>query len=259
LANTQAQAPALAASIRQTTNRLCILLGLPPQDIEKLLGGVKPIPAAPPTVLVGVPAELLRRRPDIRRAEREAAAQSALIGVAKADLFPHVSLAGTIGLDADQFSGMWDGRSVAGAVGAGFRWKILNYGRVMNNVRAQDADFQVLVARYQQTVLRAAEEVESAMIGYLKAKERVTYLTTSVKAAVRSVQLANIQYKDGAVDYTRVLNSQETLVRAQDQLTATRGAVAISLVRMYRALGGGWQIHDVIEPKAVAAEKDKDK
>ena len=102
---------------------------------------------------------------------------------------------------------MWDGRSVAGAVGAGFRWKILNYGRVMNNVRAQDAKFQALVARYQQTVLRAAEEVESAMIGYLKGKERVTYLTTSVKAAARSVQLANIQYEGGG-DYTRVLDSQ---------------------------------------------------
>ncbi len=256
LANTQAQAPALTALIRQAKNRLCILLGMPPQDIEKLLGGNKAIPAAPPTVLVGVPAELLRRRPDIRRAEREAAAQSAIIGVAKADLFPHFSLLGTIGLEADQFGEMWDGGAAAGAIGSGFRWKILNYGRVMNNVRAQDASFQALVARYQQTVLRAAEEVENAMIGYLKATERVGYLTTSVQAALRSVQLSNIQYKDGAVDYTRVLDSQEALVRVQDELTATRGEVAINLVRLYRALGGGWQIRGDTDPTAVAATED---
>src|SRR5262249_3455896 len=160
LHDTEAQAAALAAQIAQTKSTICALLGLPPQDLSKLFGQARPIPSAPEKIAIGIPAELLRRRPDVRRAERVLAAQSAISGVATAELYPSFSLAGDIALSAEYFPGLWNGNAFQVFAGPSFRWAILNYGRIENNIRVQDAEFQALIGDYESIVLRAQSEVE---------------------------------------------------------------------------------------------------
>jgi NodT family efflux transporter outer membrane factor (OMF) lipoprotein len=242
LEDTRSLIPGLEASIRQTENTLCILLGIPPRNLEDILNGARPIPAAPAEVAVGIPAELLRRRPDVRRAERELASQSAQIGIAKADLLPRLSLTGTISLTAEDFADLFKGSSFEAFGGPTLRWAILNYGRISSNVRIQDARFQALLGAYEDTVLRAQAEVENAIAAFLGAQRQVDHLARSVKAAERAVELADLQYREGAVDYTRVLNTQQFLVDEQDRLVSTQGSVALSLTSLYKALGGGWEL-----------------
>jgi NodT family efflux transporter outer membrane factor (OMF) lipoprotein len=244
LESTRALIPNLEASIRQTQNNLCILLGIPPQDLTDLLHGEQPIPTAPAQVAVGIPAELLRRRPDVRLAERQLAAQSARIGIAKADFLPRFSLVGTISLTAEDFADLFKGDSFEAFGGPNFRWAILNYGRISNNVRVQSAEYQALIGTYEDTVLRAQGEVESSIAAFLGARRQVENLQRSVSFAGRAVELADLQYREGAADYTRVLNTQQSLVTQQDQLVVTRGDVALSLTSLYKALGGGWEIRD---------------
>ncbi|NIL98974.1 MAG: efflux transporter outer membrane subunit [Planctomycetales bacterium] len=243
LANTEAALPALDARRRQAANRLCILLGMPPRDLANLLGDQAPIPEAPAEVVVGIPAELLRRRPDVRRAEREVAAQSARIGVAVADLYPAFNIVGSLTVQSADLRDLFQGSSVAGFLtGPGIRWNILNYGRIRNNIRVQDALFQQAVVNYENAVLLANQEVEDALIEFLRARQRFAALQRAVRATERSVELALTQYRDGAVDFNRVFSLQESLVIQQDNLANTQGDIAISLIRVYKALGGGWQI-----------------
>jgi NodT family efflux transporter outer membrane factor (OMF) lipoprotein len=242
LHNTEAQIPSLEADIRQTQNTLCILLGIPPQDLQPILGGARSIPIPPAEVAVGIPADLLRRRPDIRRAERLLASQSAQIGVAKADLLPSFALLGTVSVAAQDFDDLFKSDSLENFGGPSFRWAILNYGRIQNNVRVQDARFQALIGDYENTVLQAQGEVENAIAAYLGAQRQVNFLSSSVASAARAVELAEFQYREGAVDYTRVLNTQQFLVTEQDRLVSTQGSVALNLVAMYKALGGGWEM-----------------
>lgn len=256
LKNTQALIPRLETGLRQAKNALSILLGLPPNDLQTYLSKAsKDIPEAKSTITAGIPAELLRRRPDVKQAELQAAAQSALIGIAKADLYPSFSLFGSLGFVAsDGASVTSTGKDGPGQLfektslefigGPSFRWNIFNYGRIKNSVRVQDARYQQLILNYQNTVLRAAQEVEDAMAGFLRSKEEVDFLKDSVVASERAVELALLQYRDGASDYTRVLNTQEFLVNQEDALTATKGNVARNAIAMYRALGGGWQIRE---------------
>jgi NodT family efflux transporter outer membrane factor (OMF) lipoprotein len=244
LHDTEAQAVDLETQISQTKSTLCVLLGLPPQDLADLLGEERPIPSAPEQVAVGIPAELLRRRPDVRRAEGFLAAQSAVIGVATADLYPSFSLGGELGLAAEHFSDLWRGDSVQAFVGPSFRWAILNYGRIENNIRVQDAAYQALISDYESVVLRAQGEVETAIAGFLGAQEQVVALTKSVDHATRAVGLAEQQYRGGIADYTRVLDTQDFLTVEQLRLVATRGDVALNLIALYRALGGGWELRE---------------
>lgn len=242
LRDTEALAIDIEARISQTKSTLCVLLGLPPQDLGHLLGEAQVIPAAPENMAIGIPAELLRRRPDIRRAERVLAAQSALIGIATTDLYPRFSLSGELGLSAEHFSDLWRGNSFQAFAGPSFRWAILNYGRIENNIRVQDAAFQALISEYESAVLRAQGEVETAIAGFNGAQDQVVALTQSVDAAERAVSLAEQQYSGGIADYTRVLNTQDFLTTAQSRLVATRGAVAQNLIALYRSLGGGWEL-----------------
>jgi NodT family efflux transporter outer membrane factor (OMF) lipoprotein len=244
LSQTEAIIPPLEAARRQAANQLCILMGMPPRNIEELLGR-RTIPFAPPQVAIGIPADLLRRRPDVRRAEREAAAQSAQIGIAQAELYPHFSIIGSIYLDAGNFRDLFDPRSFAGNVGPTFNWNILNYGRLANNVRVQDARFQELVLTYQNIVLQANAEVENALIGFLKAQQAVKYLATSADAATQSLDLVRLQYKEGQTDFNRVLNVEQSLTQQEDQLAVARGNVAQNLILVYRSIGGGWEIRCV--------------
>lgn len=241
LSYTESLIPRLRIQLRDANNRLCVLLGTPPENLQRRLGS-GPIPQAPSDVAVGIPAQLLRRRPDVRRAERQAAAQCAQIGVAEADFYPQVLIDGTLGWGAADFGSLFGGKSFQGSVGPGFRWHILNYGRILNNVRGQDARFQELVTAYQQTMLKANEEVENGLARFLESQAEVQSLTTSVDAAKKSVGEAMAQYQGGMTDFNRVAVVQEKLVQRQEEYAQAQGAIALGLIDVYRALGGGWQI-----------------
>jgi NodT family efflux transporter outer membrane factor (OMF) lipoprotein len=245
LEQTRALIPLLESLLRQTGNSLCVLLGIPPTDLARVLGQDGVIPATPAEVAVGIPADLLRRRPDVRRAERLAAAQSAQIGVAAANFYPHFTLAGTIGVAAEDFSDLFHlnaPSSFIGTVGPSFQWNILNYGRILNTVRGEDAKFQARVYAYQNTVLKAGREAEDAIIGFLKSQQRAVFLDKSVKAAQRNEEITMLQYKEGAIDFTPVLLVEQVLAQQQDELAQVRGDIALNLIAIYRSLGGGWEM-----------------
>ncbi len=262
LNQTQATVPPLEASLRQAKNALAILLGILPTDVEGILGPPKPIPIVPLEVAVGIPAELLRRRPDIRLAEFQAAAQSAQIGVSKADLYPSFSLVGSIGLTSSgqggvlsnnaNFGDLFDSGSMTYFIGPSFQWPVFNYGRLKNNVRVQDARFQQLLVNYQNTVLRAFRDVEDATVGFLRRQEQTGFLSESVKEYKRSVELSMLRYSEGLATYQRVIDAQRNLAVQQDAFASATGSVGINLIALYKALGGGWELRlgkDFIDEK----------
>ncbi|MCR9117063.1 MAG: efflux transporter outer membrane subunit [bacterium] len=242
LYRTEAAIEALEIALRQSKNRLCVLLGMPPHEIDYMLGGPSSIPSAPKQVAVGIPAELLQRRPDVRRAERQVAAQSAEIGIAESDLYPQISVNGSLSLEAQQFNKMFDSRAWAGSIGPQFRWNILNYGRIINTIAVQDARLQAATTNYQQTVLLANEEAENAMVAFLRYQKNVEKLIESEREAKEAVRVATAKYEAGDFDYNRLFTVQEFLVTQQDRLATGRGNLASSLVQLYRAMGGGWEI-----------------
>ncbi|MBI4768014.1 MAG: TolC family protein, partial [Deltaproteobacteria bacterium] len=225
--------------------------------LSEFLAGSGDIPVSPPEIVVGIPNDLLRRRPDIRRAEWRAAAQCAQIGVAKADYYPAFSLSGIFGfLSSDVGNASlgtmfhWGNRTFQ--AGPSFQWNIFNYGRITNNVRVQDARFQQLLVAYQNAVLKAQQEVEDALVAFLKTRERIEFLSKSAASARQSLDLSILQYKEGIKDFTSVLIAQQTLLNEQDNLAAALGAISSNLVGVYRALGGGWEIRagkDLVPPE----------
>jgi NodT family efflux transporter outer membrane factor (OMF) lipoprotein len=261
LNGTLSSIPQLERGLRQARNMLSNLLGMAPGGVDARLGATGAIPSVPETVAVGIPADLLRRRPDIKKAELLAAAQSAKIGVAKADFFPTIALAGTIGLstlddnDIDRTAGdFFNADSLSYQYGLGIRWPILNYGRIKNKVRVQDARLQQLLVNYDKVVLNAAREVEDALVAFVRAQESARYLGESVKAYQRALEISLIQYRDGLVDYQRVLDTQRFLTRAQDNFTKTSGQVGINLIAVYKAIGGGWELR---QGKALISEENE--
>jgi NodT family efflux transporter outer membrane factor (OMF) lipoprotein len=249
---TQAAIPQLEAALRQAQNRLCVLLGTPPHDMRNELGLRPDIPTPPAEVGIGIPADLLRRRPDVRRAEREVAAQSARIGIAEADLYPAFTINGSIFMQANQFSDLFNSRAMGGAIGPAFNWNIFNYGRIRNSVRAEEALFMQLATRYQNTVLLANQEAEDALVAYLKAHQQVLYQRLAAKAAEDTrAGYAKLQM-GGAVDANRLFVVEATLAQEQDLLAVAEGNLARSLVLLYRALGGGWQLRLEPTPPAEA-------
>jgi NodT family efflux transporter outer membrane factor (OMF) lipoprotein len=248
LASTQATVPALLTRLRQAQDALSVLLGKPPsRQIDQLVGSPAKIPAPPPQVVVGIPADLLRRRPDVRAAEYNAMAQCAQIGVAKAQLFPAFSLTGSFGpystdVGKNTLADMFRWANRQGFVGPAVQWDILNYGRLRNLVRVQDARFQELLITYQNTVLSAQQDVEDNLTAFLRNQEQAGFLQESADAALNSLNLAVIQYREGITDFTTVLTAQQSLLSAQDSLATALGTISSSLVGVYRALGGGWEI-----------------
>jgi outer membrane protein TolC len=204
--------------------------------------GKESIPTAPLDVAVGIPADLLRRRPDVRRAERQAAAQSAQIGVAEAEFYPLIFLNGNFGYSAEFFHRLFRPSAFQGSFGPNVQWNILNYGRILNNVRAQDAQFQALIAAYQNTVLTAGQEVENGLVSFLKSQEQVKSLEESVRAAESAVKIALAQYEGGTIIFTTLALLQQNLVTQQNLLAQAQGNIALGLIQVYRALGGGWEI-----------------
>jgi NodT family efflux transporter outer membrane factor (OMF) lipoprotein len=249
LASTQANIPALTSSLYQAMNGLAVLMGKPPGKLKLDSVRNSGIPVAPALVATGIPTELLRRRPDVRSAEFLAASQSALIGVAEGDLYPRFALFGSIGVQTgdtgnSEAADLFDSDSLYYSAGPTFSWNIFNYGQIRNNIRAQDAVYQQTLVNYQDTVLRAYQETEDAMIGFLQAQTEAGFREQSSLAAQRATELANIQYREGATDFQRVIDSERTLVTQQDAWTAARGDIALNLVALYKALGGGWSPPD---------------
>jgi NodT family efflux transporter outer membrane factor (OMF) lipoprotein len=240
LAQTQSLLPPLEAGRRQASHRLSVLLGMPATDLAGLFPAAA-IPKAPIEISVGVPADLLRRRPDILKAERELAAESARVGVAESDFYPRVTLNGFLGYTAKDLDELFEPKSFTGFILPTVQWPILNYGRIINGVRAQDARFQRAALQYQQTVLTASQEVEDALAGFLQTQQQANHLEDDVQQLSRAVELATDQFEGGLADFNRVFETQSSLVNAEDQLAVARGNIALNLIQAYKALGGGWE------------------
>ncbi|WP_426535418.1 efflux transporter outer membrane subunit [Bradyrhizobium sp. McL0615] len=249
LEQTRAAIPQLTIQLQQGQNALCVLLGVPPQSLGMLLSrSAGKIPLPPASVVVGIPADLLRRRPDVRAAELAALAQSAQIGIATTQLYPAISITGTFGGSASTANGhnlgqvvSWKG--VAYAAGPSFQWNLLNYGQITNNIRLQDAKLQQLLIDYQNTVLSAQQEVDNGLATYLQSRNQAAYLRRSVEAN-GALRIALEQYEQGATSFTTVLTAEQNFLQAQNSLAGASANVPLGLTAVFRALGGGWQIRE---------------
>ena len=240
LANTYSLIPVIERDLDRAMNRLAVLLGEHPGALHEKLATEASIPTEPSDVILGLPAELLRQRPDVRQAERELAAQTARIGVATADLYPTFGLSGFLGVEAVSGGDLLDGDSVTWGIGLPIRWNIFAGGRIRSQIQAEEARTQQLLANYEQTVLIALEESENAMVAYEKEVQRRARLNQSVDATQRSLDLVLTQYTAGLTDFQNVLDTQRTLLVREDELAVAEGIVISNLVQLYRALGGGW-------------------
>jgi NodT family efflux transporter outer membrane factor (OMF) lipoprotein len=253
LSDTLALKEQLETQLRQANNQLCVLLGIPVRDLLPELG-TDEIPGwkMPPEAAVGMPADLLRRRPDLRRAERLVAAQSARIGIATANLYPRLSLIGSMGYESENFRDLFTSKSFIGTIGPTLRWDILNYGRLVNGIRVQDAMFQTAVVDYQNAVLSAGREVEDGIVLFLRSQTRTKQLTESAKEAEKAVQEAKTLSNDVKFDLNQAFVTSNFLVGQQNKLAQASGDIALGFVQIYKAIGGGWEIR-LLEPEPVVA------
>jgi len=250
LTATQAVIPQLTFQLQQATDALYVLLGMPPQRLGTLLYRSRGAIAPPSgTIMVGIPADLLRRRPDIRAAELAALAQSAQIGIAEAQLFPAISITGTFGGAASTANGhnlgdVFTSKGLTYAAGPSFQWNILNYGQITNNVRFEDAKLQQLLVDYQSTALKAQQQVGDGISLFLQSRVQAEFLRRSVDAARGALKIGLEQYESGATDFTTVLTAEQNLFQAESNLAVATGNVSLGAIAVYRALGGGWQIRE---------------
>jgi outer membrane protein, multidrug efflux system len=240
LTQTQAQVPSLEAGVQESVYHLAVLIGQEPGALMDGLSSEKNIPLTPPQVPVGLPSDLLQRRPDIQRAERELAAATARIGQAKSDLFPKFSLTGSGGVESLSTSNWFDYASRYGSVGPTMQWEIFEAGRIRAQVRVQNAHQQEALDVYQQTILTALQDAEGALTNYAKEQVRRRSLSESFDAETQALELSTKLYKSGLADFIRVLDSERSLYLAQDTLVQSNQTVSLDLVQLYKALGGGW-------------------
>jgi len=240
LENTRSKIPTLRISLERAENRLAVLLGIHPGALHEDLYVKKSIPVTDLEIAVGVPAEVLRRRPDIRRAERELAAQTARVGVATAELYPKFSLSGSIGLEALSFGDLFSTGNRTDRIGPSFSWNIFDAGTIRKNIEVQNALQEQVLIQYEAAVLNALEDVENALVAYAQDQYRRQSLTRATQAAERAVDLALKQYSSGIIDFQDILEAQRSLLSFQDQLAETDGTVTSNLISLYKALGGGW-------------------
>ena len=249
LLSTEATIPGLEIALAQSRNALSTLLNQAPGSVKSILANGSGVPAVPENIAVGVPADMLRRRPDVRQAEYLAMAQNALIGLAKADLYPSFSLTGSIGLgsstlgDSD-FGDLFSSDALTWSIGPSFVWPFLNYGRIKNNVRVQDARLQQALINYREIVLQAAREAEDAMAGLIGTRKQHLILEETVVSAVRSNELSTLRYSEGFSDYERVLNAQQALFSQQQRFITNQSDIVRNVISLYKALGGGWENRD---------------
>ena len=249
LKRTYALIPALRTSIKQAENRLTVLLGQSPGTLKDTLSERKAIPVTPLKLAVGVPADALRRRPDVRRAEQVLAAKTARIGVAVAERFPRFNLPGTIGLESLSLGDLFTSGALVSSISPNISWTIFDGGRIRQNIEVQTALQEQALIKYESVILTALEEVENALVAYAQEQIRRHSLLEAVEAAERAVSLARYQYETGLTDFQTVLDTQRSLLSLQEQLAKSEGAITSNLIRIYKALGGGWT------PMALSAVK----
>ena len=252
LATTRADIPTLETGLQAAIHRLGILLARPPGALEAELADPAPIPAAPPVVPVGLPSELLLRRPDVQRAERQLAAATADIGVATADLFPKFFLTGTAGFESVSAGDWFSAGSRFWSAGPTVQWRIFDAGRIRANIRIQNARQEQALAAYEQTVLTAFEEVENGLVAYANEQVRRRALAEAVDTSQKSLDLANKLYANGLTDFLHVLDAERSLYQAQDALVQADRTVATDVVSLYKSLGGGWETVESASPVALA-------
>lgn len=238
---TEASIPLMRQQLQQSVLRLCVLQGYVPtlRSIEQLGGG--PIPEVPLALNFGIPQDLLRRRPDIRKAEQDMIRECERIGAATADLYPQLSLTGVLSVDSRNIETLFTGESLAHSIGPSLRWNILSFGRIKNKIAAQDEKYQAAVAKYRETILLAAEEALGSMISFHEENERKIALTNATMASQQAVDLALEQYRTGLVNFQSVLETQRQLLSTEESLASSQGQVVLNLIRTYKAIGGGWQ------------------
>ncbi len=241
VATTEATIPSLESSLRQTIHQLGVLLGEPPMSLSSQLLPMQPIPTTPAQIPVGLPSDLLRRRPDIRAAERQLASQTAQIGVATADLFPSFSLTGAFGLESTQFNSWGNWSSRYWTIIPGVSWPIFTAGSVRANIEVQSALQEQALINYEQTILTALQDVEDALVAFSNEQLRRQSLATAVAANRRALDIASQQYMQGLTNFLNVLEAQRALFLSQDELAQSDYTVATNLVALYKALGGGWE------------------
>jgi NodT family efflux transporter outer membrane factor (OMF) lipoprotein len=250
LAQTEAQVPALEAGLQRAIHHLGVLLGQQPGALQAELEAQAPIPTAPPQVPAGLPADLLRRRPDIRMAERQLAAATARIGLATADLYPKFSLTGAYGYLSTESGRLVSSDSRTWSVGPTFQWHLLDAGRVRANIRIQDARQEQALAAYQKAVLVGFEDVENALVAYAKEQARNVPLRSAVASSRNALEISRDQYANGLTSFLNVLDAERSLYQAQDTLVQSDQAVAQDLIALFKALGGGWEAQAATGPAA---------
>ena len=261
LGRSEAQVPLLEAQVEAALNRLEVLVGRPPGSLHERLADVRPIPDPPDEVAIGLPAELLRQRPDIRRAERQLATQTARIGVATADLYPRLSLTGFFASDAGELGDLASGKSLTWGIGIPLRWNVFSGGKVQSRIQAERARADQAFKSYEQSILLALEEVQTAFVAFALERRRAGQLAQATDATQRAVDLVRTQYVSGLTNFQNVLDTQRTLFELQQQLASSEGQRVQNLVSLYRALGGGWDVEtlDATMPGDLRKEADEER
>ena len=240
LESTRAAIPSLDTGVENSLNALAVLTGVMPGSLHERLGAEKEIPVASVQTVTGIPADLLRRRPDVRRAERQLAAQTARIGVAKSDLYPKFTLNGSIGIESLSASSFGNSGTDFYSVGPGVRWPIFHMGSIRNNIKVQKAAQEQTLNAYEKTVLTAVKETRDALTGFQNEQQRMKSLEAAVDAARTAALLAADRYKNGLIDFSNMLDSQRSQLVFEAQLVQSQSAITQNLIQLYKALGGGW-------------------
>ena len=251
LESSRSRIPDLKTGLEEAMNRLAVLTGQAPGSVHDALAVVRPLPDVAAELAVGVPADLLRRRPDVRQAERNLAAETARVGVAVADLYPRFTLNGAIGLDALSLGNLVQAGSRTWMVGPAVSWRVFDAGAIRSNIEIQSAIQEQALLAYETAVLNALEEVENALVAYAQEQKKLTALTAATRSAKSAVELAGHQYTSGIIGFTDVLDAQRSLLSFEDETAKSRGTVLADIVRLYKTLGGGWHpvSSDSVEPQ----------
>lgn len=241
LENARTSIPQLKTNISVAKNRLTTLLGKNPGELDKLLGEFKRLPSTDIKLVVGIPADVLRRRPDINRAERKLAAETARIGMKKAELYPTLALNGSIGLEALTLGGLFEHASGIFGLSSAISWNIFDTGKIRKDIKLQEAIKDETFASYKSTVVNALEEVENSIIGFTNEKISENSFGTTLKASEDSLKITQSQYDNGIIDMTALLAVKVAKIQAEDAFVISRGKSATNLIKLYKALGGGWE------------------